>query len=63
MSMTLKIDVGVASLAKDQEEVCGDTVEIVKNDRSTTIVLSDGLGSGIKASILSILSTRLPPVY
>jgi hypothetical protein len=59
MSMTLKIDVGVASLAKDQEEVCGDTVEIVKNDRSTTIVLSDGLGSGIKASILSILSTKI----
>lgn len=59
MRMTLKIDVGVASLSKDKEEVCGDTVELVKNDRSTTIVFSDGLGSGIKASILSILSTKI----
>ena len=59
MTMTLKIDIGMASLSKEQEEVCGDTVEIVKTEQSTTIVFSDGLGSGIKASILSILSARI----
>ena len=59
MVMTLKIDVGIASLSKYKEEVCGDTVEIVKTEQSTTIIFSDGLGSGIKASILSILTTKI----
>ena len=48
------------SLSKQNEEVCGDNVVIKKmDDGSTTVVLSDGLGSGIKASILAILTTKI----
>lgn len=57
--MTLKVDVGVASISKHAEEVCGDTTEVVRHQNATTVILSDGLGSGIKASILSILTTKI----
>lgn len=55
----IKLDVAVSSLSKHHEEVCGDTHCIIDNPEGTTIILSDGLGSGIKASILSILTTRI----
>lgn len=57
--MKIKVDVGVASLSKKGEEVCGDTTQVIENKDATTVILSDGLGSGIKASILSILSTQI----
>jgi len=54
------VEVSYNSLPKRDEEVCGDNVVIKKlNDGSTIVVLSDGLGSGIKASILSTLTTRI----
>jgi serine/threonine protein phosphatase PrpC len=54
------VDVSCHSLPKHNEEVCGDSVTIKKRaDGSTVVVLSDGLGSGIKASILSTLTTRI----
>ncbi|QTL99071.1 SpoIIE family protein phosphatase [Iocasia frigidifontis] len=57
--MKMKVDIGIASLCKKGEEVCGDTTKIIEEKDSTTVILSDGLGSGIKASILSILSTQI----
>lgn len=47
------------SINKYGEQVCGDNFQMTKNDDSKIIVLSDGLGSGIKASILSILTTEI----
>ncbi len=55
---TLKIDIGIAQLNKHGEELCGDYVEVTNHD-TTIVVLSDGLGSGVKAHILSALTARM----
>ncbi|MEF9853119.1 MAG: SpoIIE family protein phosphatase [Hydrogenoanaerobacterium sp.] len=53
-------DIGFRSLNKDGELLCGDHIDIVEqNDNSTVIVLADGLGSGVKASILSTLTAKI----
>lgn len=55
----MKFDIGIAGISKDREEVTGDTVEVLRGKDAMTIVFSDGLGSGIKASILSILTVKI----
>ena len=55
----MKFDVGIAGIAKYREEVTGDTPEVIRSKDALTVILSDGLGSGIKASILSILTVKI----
>lgn len=53
-------DIGYRSVNKDGEQLCGDHIDIVEQgDNSTVVVLADGLGSGVKASILSTLTSKI----
>ena len=60
MIESLYVDLGYQSLTKNGEFVCGDHVETIRRpDGSVVIVLADGLGSGVKACILSTLTATI----
>ena len=56
----LSVDIGYRSINHMDEQLCGDHVDIVEQGpNSRVVVLADGLGSGVKASILSTLTSKI----
>ena len=57
--MSISLDISWKSLNKKNEELCGDKVEVLKNDHSDIVILSDGMVSGVKANILATLTSKI----
>lgn len=59
MCQNLHFEIASAQLNKFNEELCGDSIVTNVNSDTSTVILSDGLGSGVKANILATLTSRI----
>ena len=57
--MNISIDYGYKSVFHYGEEVCGDKVEVKQRNQQFIGVLADGMGSGVKANILSTMGATI----
>ena len=59
MISPLFIETGGANVSKFGEILCGDSLSVANTNGGKLMVLSDGLGSGVKANILATLTTTI----
>ena len=61
MASNLCTDIGYYSLNHYGEQLCGDNVRVAhtEDNNEEIVVLADGLGSGVKANILSTLTSTI----
>ena len=61
MNDSLFIEIGTHQCQKNGEDCFGDTVfsKKIPEEQRIISILSDGLGSGVKANILSSMTTRM----
>jgi hypothetical protein len=59
MTAPLFIESGGANICKYGEILCGDSLSVASITGGKLMVLSDGLGSGVKANILATLTTKI----
>lgn len=52
-------DLAWVQISKENETICGDFFTVAEQEKRQVLVLSDGLGSGIKANILSTLTAKM----
>ncbi len=57
--MSQIVEIAYHSLCKTGEELCGDWVKVTPTSEDLIVVLSDGLGSGVKANILATLTAEI----
>jgi len=57
--LSFSFEFGKALVPKTGERVSGDTIEVFADEHSTSVVLADGLGSGLTANILSSLTAKM----
>lgn len=53
------VDITTRQFSKKGEDICGDAVKVSHTPDSTIIVMSDGLGSGVKANVLATMTVEL----
>jgi len=55
----LVLEIGAANICKDGESICGDFWCQTTDGGRQILVLSDGMGSGVKANILATLTAKM----
>ena len=53
------VDIATRQFSKKGEDICGDAFKVSRTPDSTIIVMSDGLGSGVKANVLATMTVEL----
>ena len=59
MAGSVTTEIAYKSLNHYDEILCGDTVEIVHREDSDIVILADGMGSGVRANMLSTLTSKI----
>ena len=57
--MSVTTEIAYKSLNHYGEILCGDRVQIVHRRDSDIVVLADGMGSGVRANMLSTLTSQI----